>query len=81
MLLCRPRTGTPNAHGATAPAAITSEPLKAAAVEHQEVTEATDQAFALLKAKLERDRLRRIAWLLIRCDIGELVRRIEECSA
>ena len=73
--------GTANAHGAAAQAAITREPLEATAIERREVTEATDQAFALLKAKLERDRLRRIAWLLIRCDIGELVRRIEECSA
>lgn len=73
--------GKSSANDDAAPPAIARDPLKSGAVEDRAVTEATEQAFALLKAKLERERLRRIAWLLARCDISELVRRIEECSA
>ena len=37
-----------------------------------------EQAFALLKAKLERPRLSRMAYLLARCDVVHLVARLEK---
>ena len=57
--------------GAVSPVAPNS-PAKSASSSDEMV----EQAFALLKAKLEPPRLARIAYLLGRCDLGSLIGRI-----